>query len=89
MSKRRNSVSFRHDEFRRDNESHFSSIKRRKQEPLRKGEDFEKEIKTETDSPVPSLATLPSFHLDSEIRETLSLLKHEVSENGKLLVEKL
>jgi hypothetical protein len=56
---------------------------------LRKGEDFEKEIKTETDSPVPSLATLPSFHLDSEIRETLSLLKLEVSENGRALLEKL
>jgi hypothetical protein len=49
-----------------DIESHFSSIKRRNQKPLKKGKDLEKEIKTETDSSVPLLATLESFHLDSE-----------------------
>jgi hypothetical protein len=56
---------------------------------LKKGEEFDREMKTETDSPVPSSATLPSLHLDSEIRETLSLLKREVSENGRALLEKL
>jgi hypothetical protein len=69
MSKRKNSVSFRHEEFRRDNSSHFETIKRRKQRGQRKFASLdEKELHSEVEEVPHSSATLATLHLDCEIR---------------------
>ena len=65
MSKRKNSVSFKHEEFRRDNSTHFENIKRRKQNGKNRSKtSLEKENSVSIEEPIHSSATISTLHLD-------------------------
>jgi hypothetical protein len=79
MSKRKNSVSFRHEEFQRVNATSLSNIKRRKQKNQPIQNQLEKEVSSVMEEP-PSTLSTPL--IDNEIRDTLALIKKEISAAG-------
>lgn len=65
MSKRKNSVSFRHEDFRRDNSQHFHDIRRRKQKSLKRDNALQDRDAEDISL---SSATNSTINLDPEMR---------------------
>ena len=86
MSKRKNSVSFRHEEFHRNNFAAFSNIKRRKQKVQTVQSHPEKEVSSVMEE---LTSTLSAPQLDHEIRDTIALIRKEISATGLCLLTRL